>query len=348
MVSLITIYDLNNYGNRFQNYALSTVLKKYDPNVITIPDNIPTYYSNPYRLVRHAGGEVYRHMVLSNQNKRHVRFLRFTKKNIKTATFNLKRRLANDRNSIFVVGSDQVWNPYFRHLSELDTLSFLNDKTGISYAASFGVNELPEYCDSQLCEIGMHFKAVSVREESAKDLLKPYMNDVQVHVDPTLLLTPHEWEKVMHKPRRFPKKKYIALYFLGSLNAMRRAQIREFAEKHRLEIVEFMDKSSVYYSYGPAEFLWVIQHAEAVFTDSFHGSVFSFLFDKPFVVYNREDNTHNMSSRMETFLPLFHLEEQSYKGTLPDVLMEHNYSSGYVVLEKERERSFDYLKQNLI
>ena len=247
----------------------------------------------------------------------------------------------------FVVGSDQVWNPTFDHLSDIDTLSFLTNNQGISYAASFGVDKLPEEYDSQLAEIGKHFKAVSVREESAKELLKHYVDDVQVHVDPTLLLTPQDWKKVMQKPRQFLKKKYIALYFLGQLNEVRRAQIEEFAESHGFEIVEFMDKNSVYYSYGPAEFLWVIQHAEAVFTDSFHGNVFSFLFNKPFIVYDREDKNQNMSSRMETFLPKFYLQDRAYTGELQDALLEHDYSKGYAVLENERKRSFDYLKSNL-
>ena len=196
MVFLVTIYDLNNYGNRLQNYALSTVLKRYDSDVITIPDIFPQYYANLYRLARHMAGEVYRHINLSNQNKRHNRFLRFTKENIKTASFFTIRKHSHIKEANFVVGSDQVWNPHFKHLSELDTLSFSDDKTGISYAASFGVDELPEEYNERLAEIGRNFSAVSVREESAKEILKPYVDDVQVHVDPTLLLTPQDWKKV--------------------------------------------------------------------------------------------------------------------------------------------------------
>ena len=347
MVYLVTIYDLNNYGNRFQNYALSTVLNRFGDDVITIPDIIPSYYTNIYRMIRHLGGEVYRHILLTEKHKRRNRFLKFTRKNINTAScFVLKTLLSNEHAS-YVVGSDQVWNPYFNHLSELDTLSFLKDGKGISYAASFGVDDLPEEYAPQLAEIGKHFKAVSVREASGKKILEPYVEDVQVHVDPTLLLTPNEWEKVMQKPRHFTKNKYVVLYFLGQLNETRRSQINEFANRLGYEIIEIMDKSSVYYSYGPAEFLWVMQHAEAVFTDSFHGCVFSFLFDKPFVVYDREDNNQNMASRMETFLPWFHLEDRTYTGNFPEDLLEHDYSKGYQLLEVERKRSNDYLNQYL-
>lgn len=348
MIINITIVDYWNFGNRLQNYAMQRVLSQYADCVLTVSDLRPLEGRGLKGFFYNTAKKCYRFVYPSRRNIRHHRSMLFTKKNITTFPFDMPRlmKLFQSR-SAFVVGSDQVWNPEFDHLSEMDTLSFLNEQEGIAYAASFGVDELPEEYAPQLAKIGKNFKAVSVREDSGKRILEPYVKDVQVHVDPTLLLTPEEWEKVIQKPRHFTEKKYVALYFLGQLNETRRSQINEFAKSHGYEIIELMDRSSVYYTYGPAEFLWVMQHAEAVFTDSFHGCVFSFLFDKSFVVYDREDNNQNMSSRMETFLPWFHLEDRAYTGSLPEDLLEHDYASGYDVLEKERERSFDYLKQNL-
>lgn len=348
MIINITIVDYWNFGNRLQNYALQTVLSKYDDRVLTVTDLRPLEGRGWKGLFYNTAKKCYRFVYPARRNIRCRRSMLFTKKHIRTFPFDIPRLLHLFQNrAAFVVGSDQVWNPEFDHLSVMDTLSFLNGREGIAYAASFGVDGLPEEYAPQLSEIGKHFKAVSVREASGKKILGPYVKDVQVQVDPTLLLPPEEWETVMHKPRHFTKKKYVALYFLGQLNETRRSQINEFAKNRGYEIIELMDRASVYYTYGPAEFLWVMQHAEAVFTDSFHGCVFSFLFDKPFVVYDREDHFQNMSSRMETLLPWFHLEDRAYTGCLPEDLLEHDYSSGYAVLEKERERSFDYLKRNL-
>lgn len=348
MIINITIVDYWNFGNRLQNYAMQTVLSKYDDRVLTVTDLRPLEGRGWKGLFYNTAKKCYRFVYPSRRNIRCRRSMLFTKKHILTFPFDMPRLMHLFQNrAAFMVGSDQVWNPEFDHLSEMDTLSFLDGREGITYAASFGVDELPEEYAPQLAKIGKNFKAVSVREDSGKRILEPYVKDVQVHVDPTLLLTPEEWEKVIQKPRHFTEKKYVALYFLGQLNETRRSQINEFAKSHGYEIIELMDRSSVYYTYGPAEFLWVMQHAEAVFTDSFHGCVFSFLFDKPFVVYDREDQTKNMSSRMETLLPLFHLEDRAYSGELPEGLMKHDYSFGYAVLEQERKRSFDYLNQNL-
>ena len=348
MIINITIVDYWNFGNRLQNYAMQQVLSQYADRVLTVSDLRPLEGRGWKGFFYNVAKKSYRFVYPSRRNIRCRRSMLFTKKYIWTFPFDVPRVLHLFQNrAAFVVGSDQVWNPEFDHLSEMDTLSFLDGREGIAYASSFGVDKLSEEYAPGLAEIGNHFKALSVREESGKKILEPYVNDVQVHVDPTLLLTPKEWETVMQKPRHFTKKKYVALYFLGQLNDTRRSQINEFAKSHGYEIIELMDRSSVYYTYGPAEFLWVMQHAEAVFTDSFHGCVFSFLFDKPFIVYDREDHNQNMSSRMETLLPLFHLEDRAYTGQLPEGLLEHDYSTGYAVLETERDRSFDYLRRNL-
>ena len=348
-VLLITIFDLDNYGNRLQNYALQQKALKYAKRVRTLPDVRPYYSANILSAGKHILGILYKKWFGATKHKRSLAFWQFTIKNIPTISYFRISRAKKAEG--FLVGSDQVWNPYFNHLSDYDTLEFVknNDVKGIAYAASFGVDELPKEYVSKLQQIAGNFSSISVREESGKRLLEEYTDrkDIEVLVDPTLLLTSEEWKKVAAKPKKFNHEKFVLLYFLGDLSEERRKQIEFFAAENQCEIVELMDRSSVYYTYGPAEFLWVMQHAEAVFTDSFHGCVFSFLFDKPFVVYDREDHNQNMSSRMETLLPLFHLEDRAYTGELPNGLLEHDYSSGYVVLEEERKRSFDYLNQNL-
>lgn len=348
MIVNITIVDYYNYGNRLQNYAMQNVLSQYDARVLTVADLRPWEGSSLKDFLYNAAKKCYRFVYPSLRNIRFRRSMLFTRKYIRTFPYDMPRLLKLLQNrATFVVGSDQVWNPEFDHLSVMDTLSFLQDRRGFSYAASFGVDELPEEYGPRLAEIGRRFKAVSVREESGKKLLTPYVNDVQVHADPTLLLTAEEWEAVMKKPRRFSAKRYIALYFLGERDGEERAQIERFAKENGLEIVDLMDKSSVYFSYGPDEFLWVLCHAEAVFTDSFHGCVFSFLFDKPFVVYDRKSKWKSMASRMETFLPQFCLEERAYTGSLPEDLLCHDYTAGQKVLAQERRRSLDYIKQCL-
>lgn len=345
---IVTIIDYQNFGNRLQNYALHQVLSKYSGHVVTLTGYNPWNPSSIWNCLRAILSKTYKYTVPTKRNLRFRNGMRFTRKYLHSTPFALDSllRLFQGRVPI-VVGSDQVWNPYFHHLSRMDTLSSLKGRQGISYAASFGVDELPEEYHERLKDIGAHFKGVSVREESGKKILDPYVDNVQVHIDPTMLLTSEEWEEVMRRPDGFTDEKYITLYFLGDLSDKRRTEIEVFARQNGFQIVDLMDRSSTYYSFGPDQFLWVMRHTEAVFTDSFHGCVFSFLFDKPLMVYEREDDMKNMSSRMSSFMPKFHLENRFYSGRLLDDILEHDYSEGYQVLELERKRSEEYLDQYL-
>ena len=121
--------------------------------------------------------------------------------------------------------------------------------------------------------------------------------------------------------------------------------LRNKADELGCELVELMDKNSPYYNNGPSEFLYLIKHAAMVCTDSFHGSVFSFLYERPFVIFDRAGNGENMSSRLETLCSKFGLEYCMARGDeIPELSMTPDYSEGFAVLETERKRSNDYFK----
>lgn len=347
MISIITIIDLNNYGNRLQNYALKTILYRYGFKSITISDFTSDHSNKTLKNIKHIIGSTL-HFLGILKPKRYNIFLRFTFKNIPSVSFIEPEDL---KSHLIIIGSDQVWNPYFSHLSEYDTLEFVKGRgvRGIAYAASFGVDDLPEEYIPQMKQIENNFSYISVREESGKALLEKYTDrkDIQVLVDPTLLLNPDEWNILARQPKHFGNEKYILLYFLGTVSEERRHIINDFAEQNGLKVVELMDKESEYYSYGPAEFLWCIANAECVLTDSYHGSIFSFLYDKPFFVYDREDDTKDMSTRLDTLLSKFGLEDRKYNGVISKELMMHDYTSAYSILKEERIRSHEFLSKAL-
>lgn len=99
---------------------------------------------------------------------------------------------------------------------------------------------------------------------------------------------------------------------------------------------------------GPSEFIYLIEHASLVLTDSFHACVFSFLFNKPFLVYSRQsDNMENMMSRIETFLSKFHLERKYVNSGLINDVMECDYIEGFKQLEIERKKVIEFLKMSM-
>jgi len=351
-VAILTINDNNNYGNRLQNYAVQETLKSlgYDAETIL---NLEDYWTGNHlfyleRIIKWF----LKRFINKPRFKRYFNFLKFSKK-IKHS------RIAIDDNHIpdnlsdyydyFVTGSDQVWNPSFKRLSYIDLLGFAEAKKRISFSASFGISELPEEHHAIAKKELSKFKAISVREDSAKTIIENVVGreDCQVLVDPTMLLNEEEWERVLTKPKKAPKKKYILNYFLGNLSDKRKKQIEKIAKKYDCEIINILDNNDPYFISGPGEFLYLEKNAFLICTDSFHSCVFAILFNRPFVVFDREDNACNMSTRIVSLLSKFKLESRKYDGELTEAMLKHDYSEAYKILEKERIKSKEFLKKSL-
>ena len=163
-----------------------------------------------------------------------------------------------------------------------------------------------------------------------------------------MLLTKNEWDKISIKPKQYNNKKFIFNYFLGNLSDKRREEIERIAKKYDCEIVDIMDEKNPYYTCGPREFIWLEKNAFLICTDSFHSSVFAFLYNRPFIIFNREDSLENMSSRLNTLLEKFELKNRKYNNKeITKENLNHDYNEGYKILEKEREKSKEFLEKAL-
>lgn len=351
-VAILTINDYNNYGNRLQNYAVQTSLTKYGYDVETI-QNLEGYWNgnNIFFLKRYIKDFVKRFIRVPLFN----RYFNFKKwnKNIKLSKIFIDENHIpedlTDKYDYFVTGSDQVWNPTIKRFNGADLLSFAEASKRVSFAASFAIDELPkEFHDKAKREISQ-FKAISVREDKGKDIVKNVVkrDDAIVLVDPTMLLTEEEWSKVIVKPKNVPKGKYILNYFLGELSEKRKTEINKIAEKYDCEIINILDKNDPYYVSGPGEFLYLEKNAFLICTDSFHSSVFAILFNRPFAIFDRDENITSMNSRIETLLSKFKLEDRKCKGKLTDKMLKHNYEEAYKILEEERKKSKEFIEQSL-
>lgn len=232
----------------------------------------------------------------------------------------------------------------------MDLLNFAKDNQKISFSASFGINKLPnnlvEYAKKEL----LKFKAISVREDAGKKIVEDLTGrkDVQVLVDPTMLLTAEEWDKVSKKPEQLKTDKYILNYFLGELSESRKKEIYRIAKENNCEVINILDKNSPFYQTGPSEFLYLEKNAFLICTDSFHSSVFAILYNRPFVVFNREQkNVASMNSRLETLINKFNLKNREFKGKMTEENLNHDYTEAYKILKKEREKSKMFLEKAL-
>ena len=130
--------------------------------------------------------------------------------------------------------------------------------------------------------------------------------------DPTMYLSAEKWRNVEKEPKsRLKNSPYILTYFLGDCEASYKIWVENLAEKNHMKIFELQNEEN--FGIAPDEFLYLIDHAACVCTDSFHGTVFSLIFHTPFVVFERRDNFKTMSSRLSTLLTLFNCLEQHQK-----------------------------------
>ena len=349
-IAILTINDDNNYGNRLQNYAVQETLKKKNIKVETIYNQVNMIGKN--YIKRKIKDSIKMIMPLKRNYRRKNCFTKFDK-SIKYSKYHIDKNHipANlgEKYDAFITGSDQVWNPNFGRMSDIDFLTFASKEKRNSFSASFGINEVPENMKEYYKKNLLGLNNISVREEAGKRIIEELTgrNDVEVLVDPTMLLTAEEWDKVSQKPKQLKTDKYILNYFLGELSESRKKEIDRIAKENGCEVINILDKNNTFYQTGPSEFLYLEKNAFLICTDSFHSCVFAILYNRPFIVFNREDKMVSMNSRIDTLLSKFKLEDRIYKGKIKKEDLSHKYDEAYKILEKEREKSNNFLKRAL-
>ncbi len=227
-IGIVTWFHYKNYGTVLQAYALQSFLKSqgYKCELINyIPLNNKTLIQKiklgnfKKRILNKI--ESYRFKFLSEVEKeelkkRNNKFEKFLNKNIdftsKIYSYDDLLKL-NDMFDCFICGSDQIWNP--NNLNGFYFLDFVNDKRKkISYAPSFGVKYIQPSKEIKIQQWINKFDKISVREEDGANILNNLtQKDVQVVVDPTLLLSSKIWKEISINPGITDD--YILCYFLG-------------------------------------------------------------------------------------------------------------------------------------
>ncbi len=379
---IITLVS-DNYGNKYQNYAVEQILSEYGEvetyglenlynkpisaekskikkiNPLYIREVLISRLMYKYDINRVDYG-IIRNLkyakrnsekLLMLQKKRSQRFKQFSdeKLHISSALLNRENIIKDWVDSIdyFICGSDQIWNPNYATTSELAFCSFAPEKT-ICLAPSFGVSEIPTYRVEEYRYWLEKIKILSVRENVGQKIIKTLTGrKAEILIDPTMLISVEKWKKLCKEPKEGLPEHYIVCYFLGRIDKKYYDKIVKFSKSKVLPVVMLFDITTPeYYTFDPAEVLYTIQHAEYVLTDSFHGTVFSILFHKNFYVFTRNEGNINMNSRIETLLEKFQLEDRVFNEKNNIVSLKQWEKSDYI-LEKEREKARKYLYEAL-
>ncbi len=385
-IGIITI-NSDNFGCSLQTYAVIKAFEKLGHKALLIPDTTdsgvrsrygkestlsklrPAYIlavlkvrtKNKY-LLKNQRDSLIEAVLHKNKNaalfaqakkQRRASFADFNKEYLPATDFSINAGNISDDLSdkfdFFSVGSDQVWNPTYPHTSEIRFLTFAKNNQKLSFAPSFGISELPGNVKEPYAKWLGDFPVLSVREERGAEIIKELTGkEAAVICDPTLTLLRNEWEQIEKRPECFPDAPYALTYFLGNETNASRRYIEKIAKEKNLKVINLFDiRESEYYAVNPSEFIYLIHHADAVFTDSFHATVFSIIFKKDFVVFDRIEDGKSMGSRLKTLLEKFSLSDRMFSSVSKQEFRSIDFTHTDKIIEKERTKALDFLQKNI-
>lgn len=369
-IAILTLRIHKNYGGVLQNYALNNILTSLGHEVKTVnivwdirPKGIHAMMVYSKRLLMKLTGKkvcIFKERQIMEQDKiSNAQITAFKNKNIPLTEIyyvpGTPLHSLNGQFDAYVVGSDQVWRPQYTRGVTKYFLDFLTDEKAIrfSYSASFGSDD-NEYSERQRRVCGRligKFKGVSVREESAINLIKDKLKwDVSPirHIDPTFLLPQNDYRQFIH---HLSKKGGLYNYILDT-NDDKSTVLSRIASRLNLTPYTLLKGSLSNESdevlSSVEDWLAAIASADFVFTDSFHGCAFSIIFNKPFLVYG---NAQRGKARFSSLLSLFGLEERYIDNSselIESLLISPiNWERVNQIVYEERNRSLQYFKEML-
>lgn len=239
----------------------------------------------------------------------------------------------------YIVGSDQVWNYWheqpkkFMNQIHVYFLDFGNKNTKrLAYAASWGVTAIPDSFKQIVKPYLAKFDYIGVREKSGIELCTQCgFSNAEWVCDPTLLLTREDYRSLYSQNTvRKQEKKYILLYLLNSTCKVDLQSIYDFAFQRDLNVIYVtgngvIDDRPKFFATIP-EWLYLVDNAEYVITNSYHCGVFSTIFNKKFGIIPRTDKYSGMNSRFESLFEICGIENRFINENNYDIL-DKNYSS---------------------
>lgn len=356
-IGILTFHKSINYGSVLQSWALSRVIsKRFVVEIIDYePQNYEFLYANyrPWKSWNNIKYNLKRMPLSSALNNQQQLFKKFRDKQLP-----LSRKKYNHNNGCdikeeykgIVVGSDQVWNIRAKDCDPIFFLPFNYSGKKVSYACSINDTDyteknLPSNLASEICD----FDFISIREESGKNKLEQFIakqKKIYTLLDPTLLCNSSEYDSLLND--RIVDGKYIFLYNVWTSEAGIQAA-KFLSNKLNMPVYTIMTASNVKeinllkksgilvdtVRTSPSDFLNFFKYASYIVTESFHGTAFSLIFEKPFVCVSNRTN----DERLNNILTLVGLKDRYMKlGELQtfDLEQEIDYE---IVTEKKEKRA---------
>lgn len=268
----------------------------------------------------------------------------------------------NDENySIVVAGSDQIWNITIDDYDKAYFLPWVKNARKVAYAPSFGAKNILTYSrNSDEYKLYLSdFDALSVRENNGKKWIYDLIQkDVEVLIDPTLLLNAEDYEKIMDTECKIPSE-YI-FFYCPTFDKEICKFVKKISKKYKLPVITWGAKK--YYLHGirrfgfklaekedPSMYLKLIKNAKLVITTSFHGTIFSTIFEKKFYTIKNGEMYGN-DDRVLTLVESLGIKNRlipfDFDITL-DYLEDVDYTEYYKRLPLLKAKAKVYIERNI-
>ncbi len=364
-VGIITTFRQPNWGSVLQAYALQKTIEKVGHKVILL-DYLPERYTNKGKLKRLKNKSeklknpllclIAKILIYPSYIKKNRIFKQFLSKYLhlteNTFATNDEAKQLNIDADIFCTGSDQVWNSHWNEgVDETLYLGFApKGKLCFSYAASIGLSDISQEEKKEISKLLDKYEYISVRENTGVEIIHSIGRpDAYLTLDPTLLLSKSEWNEMSGKITF--NSKYVLTYNLHHDDRIDRyAQL--LAKKYDLKVRnitynwhDIVRKGHLEWCPPVENFLALIKNAEYVIADSFHATVFSIVFERPFVTITPEV----ASSRISSLLDMFEISEHNINTFEDTSLIETpiDYKKVKAKLDIERQKSLSYIQKAL-
>lgn len=357
-IAIITIHVGSNFGSILQTIATCQILKQAgaDPVIINyIPDRVTykRYFKEGFQSVKRLIRRICYFPFFLLDKKIYsgylTKYVKLSSPIYQGEDFFRKCPSAD----IYMTGSDQVWNSI--HNEGYDGHyyfeGFPEEIRRVAFCSSIGREDFDETEKSRVAEELIKYKAISVREDSAVEILSKLGIESTQIIDPTFLLDRIQWRKFMSQ--RIVKEPYVLIY--TPYNTVDEnviyASAKKLAEKYNLKIVTFSwtfkndprANRTVKFA-SPGDFLSLMYYADFIITNSFHGTAFSINFNKNFWVFQ----PNAFSTRIESILRKTGLINRMLFSELTNTnLQEIEYSRVNSIIEQERNFASNFLEKAL-
>ena len=364
-IGILTWLHNGNYGSILQAYALQKALRNqgyqtenidYAPSTVKKVENL-IKNKNSLKLFLEKWDAYCAKKVAGSPRELSEKQKKFD--DFRENYINITRRYSSPKEvatidgefDAYICGSDQIWSPVL--LNPVFYFDFLSDtERKIAYACSFGVSSIKGKKATKITNYLNRFDYISVRESSGCEIVKNLTGKVvPVMPDPTLLLQRTDWDKV--SKYNLNLNKYIFCYFL-SWNEDYWKYVENVSQQLGYQIVivpsvkqTYQVDAKILKNIGPEEWVGLVKNASYVITDSFHGTVFSIIYNKPFTVLKRfsDDNPRSQNSRIYTLLEHYNLTNRL--GINTDIFNLQEYTKVNSQVEYDRRYALEWLNNVL-